>query len=152
MTIWLGPADLLHDPEYAGHERNKRLGIQAVARSDWNRSLGGDCLDVDEPPDAVLSLAPTEPGVLHSAHRCIDAAERCAEALIDIHRAAFDLARYAPPAIMVRGPYAGVEAICGIVGPRHCLVLVDDRIHADDRAERLIGVAVHFRRHADQNG
>src|SRR4029450_5972944 len=123
-----------------------------MARSDWNPSLGGDCLDVDEPPDAVLSLAPTEPGVLHSAHRRINAAERCGKALIDIHGAAFDLAGYSPTASWVGGPHAGVQTVVRFVGPQHRLRLAGNRIHAHDGAEGLLGVAVHLRRHPGQNG
>src|SRR5215204_2769120 len=122
-----------------------------MARSERNPGLRCHRLNVHESPDAVPSLASTESGVLHPTHRRINAAERRSKALIDIHSAAFDLARDAAATLMIRSPDAGVESVVRFVGASHGLIVVNDRIDADNRAEGFLGVAFHLRRYAPQD-
>ena len=123
-----------------------------MARSDRDSALGGHRLNVDKPSDTVPPLASSETGVLHPAHRRVDAAEGGGKALIDVHGATFDLACHAASAIMVGGPHTRVETIVGVVGSCHRVLLGGYGIDADDRTEGLLGVAVHLPRDIGQDG
>ena len=81
-----------------------------MAWSDRDSALGSHRLNVDKPSDTVPPLASSETGVLHPAHRRVDAAERCRVALVDVHSATFDLARYAAAAIMALSLTSGAPA------------------------------------------
>ena len=122
-----------------------------MARGDRDTYLRGYRLDIDEAADAILSLAAPESGVLHPTHWRVDAPEGGSKALVDVHSATFDLACHAPPPIMVGRPDAAVEPIVRVVGTRYRLLIVGDRVDADDRPKRLLGVALHFRRHTGQD-
>ena len=140
----LRSAGLLHHPQYAGHHRGESLSIEAMARSDRDSALGSHRLNVDKPSDTVPPLASSETGVLHPAHRRVDAAEGGGKALVDVHGATFDLACHAASAIMVGGPHTRVETIVGVVGSCHRVLLGGNGIDADDRTEGLLGVTVHL--------
>ena len=138
ITPVIAPVNVLRHSPWLG----------AIGSADWV-PIG---LHLDEPADAFAALPAAQSGVLHPAHRGVDAAERRREPLVDVDGAAVDLAGDPPTALGVGGPDTGVQSVLGVVGPGHRLRVVGDRIDADHRPEGLVRIAVHLRGDAGEHG
>src|SRR5215218_7703265 len=112
--LLLNTPNFSQQPDRADQCRGELGSAETVDRRDRQPALSCHRLNLDETSDPFQTLASAETGVLHSAHRGIDAAEGCREALIDVDRAAFDLSGNPPAISGISGPDTGVESVLGI--------------------------------------
>src|SRR4051794_26808318 len=147
-----GSAGLAQYPHHTRHGGGEALLGQPEAGCGRDGGLGGGGLRLPETPDAVAGLPAAEARLLHSAHRGVDAAERCGEPLVDIHCAALDLRRDSPATLVVTSPHTGIEAVRRGIGLCDAVDIVGHGVHAHHRPEGLLAEATHLGGHAGQHG
>src|SRR5690349_14397076 len=133
-AICSGPTHLLHEPQAHGHHLGVLLVVEAELRAEAEHRLRGDRLGLGVAVDPLAALATTHAGLAHAAHRGVDAGEGGTEGLVDVDRAALDLARDDPAALEVAGVDRGVQAVLTVVGPGDRVGLAVEPVEADHRA------------------